>query len=313
MNFRSSASAFELPWLGFGLVALKLLIESLLSLTRASHWCSTWCTALNTAVFKWTMLLVDSIVHELYHLQFLEQTLPKIFLVIAAVLVRATAYFTNIIVVNKCLDLIACSDADLAFENVVEKLFHDLTKKNNIFRNNCLVTTTMGVSYEQPKYPVRVPRIHSTVFTLYKVQSKVYCWFPLIEYLFPALLLFFHHKYLGVKALLSRTELARRCLQVIDEDPAFNRVVGNFRGEDYQKFALTTLISLPFGYYAGKHIAFRHLRQSDFAQYAELIRNIEIANDEVAIDGNGRDDWASWRLLHCLSGKNCFCLVFHTI
>jgi hypothetical protein len=40
-------------------------------------------------------------------------------------------------------------------------------------------------------------------------------------------------------------------LQVIDQNPSFDRIVSNFRGEDYQKIAATTLVSLPFGYLAG--------------------------------------------------------------
>ncbi len=40
-------------------------------------------------------------------------------------------------------------------------------------------------------------------------------------------------------------------LQVIDSNPSFNRILANFRGEDYQKIAVTTAVSLPFGYFAG--------------------------------------------------------------
>ena len=51
----------------------------------------------------------------------------------------------------------------------------------------------------------------------------------------------------------------RLVLQVIDKNPSVGRVVSNFRNEDYQKIAATTIVSLPFGYLAGENVS--HLRR----------------------------------------------------
>jgi hypothetical protein len=39
--------------------------------------------------------------------------------------------------------------------------------------------------------------------------------------------------------------------QVVDPKPGFKRVVNNFSGKDYQTIGLATLVSMPFGYFAG--------------------------------------------------------------
>lgn len=38
---------------------------------------------------------------------------------------------------------------------------------------------------------------------------------------------------------------------VVDAKPGFKKVVNNFSGKDYQTMALTTVLSMPFGYFAG--------------------------------------------------------------
>lgn len=41
--------------------------------------------------------------------------------------------------------------------------------------------------------------------------------------------------------------------QVVDPKPGFKRVVKNFQGKDYQTIGLATVLSMPFGYFAGVH------------------------------------------------------------
>ena len=41
--------------------------------------------------------------------------------------------------------------------------------------------------------------------------------------------------------------------QVVDPKPGFNKVVNNFSGKDYQTIGLSTVLSMPFGYFAGMH------------------------------------------------------------
>ena len=45
----------------------------------------------------------------------------------------------------------------------------------------------------------------------------------------------------------------RAAAQVVDAKPGFKKVVNNFSGKDYQTMALTTVLSMPFGYFAGMH------------------------------------------------------------
>lgn len=41
--------------------------------------------------------------------------------------------------------------------------------------------------------------------------------------------------------------------QVVDPKPGFKRVVKNFQGKDYQTIGLATVLSMPFGYFAGAY------------------------------------------------------------
>ena len=45
--------------------------------------------------------------------------------------------------------------------------------------------------------------------------------------------------------------LLRVLLQVVDPKPGFKRVVNNFSAKDYQTIGLATIVSMPFGYFAG--------------------------------------------------------------
>ncbi len=46
---------------------------------------------------------------------------------------------------------------------------------------------------------------------------------------------------------------SRTAAQVVDPKPGFKKVVNNFSGKDYQTMGLTTVLSMPFGYFAGMH------------------------------------------------------------
>ena len=92
----------------------------------------------------------------------------------------------------------------------------------------------MGVSFQEPKYPVSSfprPRAPSSL-----VETAV----------------------LTYHACLARNSLATSGyfltnwgFQVIDPKPGFKRVVNNFSTQDYQKIGISIALSMPFGYFAG--------------------------------------------------------------
>jgi hypothetical protein len=92
----------------------------------------------------------------------------------------------------------------------------------------------MGVSFQEPKYPVSsCPRLRTPCS------------------LFETAVLTYH-------ACLDRNALATcgYCLtkwgfQVIEPKPGFKRIVNNFSTQDYQKIGISIALSMPFGYFAG--------------------------------------------------------------